>query len=66
MRTIYESSQELILSFQGFCNFPRKTSSPDKEPQQDEIENEFRTQISIENQQLWDIICPVHYQLRML
>ncbi len=66
MRDIYEQSQELLGSFQSFCQFAVKTTAPNQKPNQREIVAEFVSTLPPQKQKLWHSIYPVRYQLRML
>lgn len=61
MRDIYEQSQELLGSFQSFCQFAVKTTAPNQKPNQREIVAEFVSTLPPQKQKLWHSIYPVRY-----
>lgn len=66
MRGIYEQSQKLLASFQSYCDFAVKTTTPAEKPTQEDIAREFSSQLTSSQRTLWESIYPVRYQLRML
>ncbi|MCB9806717.1 hypothetical protein H6768_02295 [Candidatus Peribacteria bacterium] len=66
MRDIYEQSQELLASFQSYCDFAVRTTTPSEKPTQEDIAREFSSQLTSSQRKLWESIYPARYQLRML
>lgn len=66
MRDVYEQSQELLASFQSYCDFAVRTTTPAEKPTQEDIAREFLSQLSPSKRILWESIYPARYQLRML
>lgn len=66
MRDIYEQSQDLLASFQSYCDFAVKTTTPAEKPKQEDIAREFSSKLTPAQLTLWESIYPARYQLRML
>jgi hypothetical protein len=66
MRDIHEQSQELLASFQSYCESAVRASTPVEKPTQADIAREFLSQLTPQKRILWESIYPIRYQLRML